>query len=50
VFGNKPGVVQQVPDAKGYFDDTIREQTSEIRGQVVQALSDFTDRIVRELS
>ena len=50
VFGHKPGVVQNVPDAKGYFDDTIRKQTSEIRGQVVQALSDFADRIVRDAS
>lgn len=49
VFGRKPGVVQQVPDAKGYFDDTLRESGPEVRKAVVDALKDFTKQIARPL-
>ena len=48
VFGRRPGVVQQVPSAKGYFTDTIARQAPEIRSAVLQVLDEFTDRIVRE--
>jgi hypothetical protein len=48
VFGRKPGVVQQVPAAKGYFDETLSSEGPAVRDAVLQTLSDFTDRIVRE--
>ncbi len=48
VFGRKPGVVQQVPAARGYFDETLQREGPAVRGAVLQAMSDFTDRIVQE--
>jgi hypothetical protein len=48
VFGRKPGVVQQVPAAAGYFDKTLSEGGPAVRAVLLQTLADFTDRIVRE--
>lgn len=48
VFGRKPGVVQQVPEARGYFDETLEREGPAVRQAILQTLSDFTDRIVRE--
>lgn len=48
VFGRpKSTVVQQVPSADGYFDDTLRESAPEIRDQLLAALDDFAQRITR---
>lgn len=49
VFG-RPGstVVQNVPTAKGYFDETLSNSADSTREAVTQALSDFADRIIRE--
>ena len=49
VFGRPNStVVQKVPDAQGFFSDTINESAPEIRDGFVDALKEFTDRIVRE--
>ena len=43
VFGRpKSTVVQIVPEAKGYFTDTITESGPDIRAAVIGALSEFT--------
>lgn len=49
VFG-RPGstVVQQVPSADGYFDDTIRERGPEIRDELRAAFQDFLNRLARK--
>ena len=50
VFGErKPGAVQQVPEAKGYFSDTLADNAPQIRGEVVRALDDFVKQIARPL-
>jgi hypothetical protein len=49
VFGNKPGVVQQVPAAKGYFDETLANEGPGIRGEVLGAFGGFVERLVRGL-
>ncbi len=49
VFGRPgSGVVQQVPEAVGYFDRTLGGNGPEVRDAVIQVLSDFCERIVRE--
>jgi hypothetical protein len=49
VFGRKGStVVQFVPEAKGYFDDTLSRGAAPTREAIAQALSDFADRIIRE--
>lgn len=45
VFGRKPGVVQSVPEAKGYFTDTLNDSASEMRVEVLKVLEDFTRRM-----
>lgn len=47
VFGRKPGVVQDVPAARGYFDETLSREGPAVRDGLIQAMSDFTDDIVR---
>jgi hypothetical protein len=49
VFG-RPGstVVQIVPEARGYFDETLSKGAAPTREAVVKAMSDFADRIIRE--
>jgi hypothetical protein len=49
VFGHKPGVVQDVPNAKGYFDKTLEREGQSIRGDVLRALTDFRDSIAKPL-
>lgn len=49
VFGRKPGVVQQVPEAKGYFSETIEGEAPAVRDDVVDVLVDFAQRIARPL-
>jgi hypothetical protein len=49
VFGHKPGVVQNVPDAKGYFDETLSKEGPGITRDVVSALNDFRNSITRPL-
>jgi hypothetical protein len=46
--GGKNFVVQTVPTAKGYFDETLSREGPAVREAVVRTMSDFTDRIVRE--
>jgi hypothetical protein len=49
VFG-RPGstVVQQVPEAKGYFDETLSESAPLVRAGILAVLSQFPDRIVAQ--
>jgi hypothetical protein len=50
VFGRPgSGVVQQIPTADGYFDDTLRESAPQIRADIIKALGDFTKKITRPL-
>jgi hypothetical protein len=49
VFGHKPGVVQDVPKANGYFSDTLRSQGPGIRDDVVRALGDFVTDLTKRL-
>lgn len=46
--GGRNFVVQTVPAAKGYFDETLQREGPAVREAVVRTLADFTDRIVRE--
>jgi hypothetical protein len=48
VFGRKPGVVQRVRKAEGYFDKTLAKAGPDIREDLAKALSDFTKRVLRE--
>ena len=49
VFGRPNStVVQTIPGAKGFFSDTISENAPQIRDGFVRALSEFTDRVVRQ--
>ncbi len=49
VFGRPgSGVVQQIPEATGYFDKTLEGNGPAVRDAVTQVLADFCDRIVRE--
>lgn len=47
VFGRKPGVVQNVPEATGYFDKTLNDGGPAIREDLLRAFNNFTERIVR---
>jgi hypothetical protein len=50
VFGDrKPGAIQRVPSADGYFDDTLRESAPEVQDELRRTFSAFVDRLVREL-
>jgi hypothetical protein len=49
VFGRKPGVVQTVEQAKGYFDDTLAAEGPGITADLVAALNTFRDSITRPL-
>ena len=46
--GGKNTVVQNVPDARGYFDRTISAQAPQVRADVLDALGDFINRFVAE--
>lgn len=49
VFGRPgSGVVQQVPEAAGYFDKTIEKNAPQVRDDLVRAMTNFADRIIRE--
>lgn len=45
--GGKNVVVQQVPEAEGYFDETIREQAPEIRAELVDTMAEFLNRLAQ---
>lgn len=47
VFGRKPFVVQHVPEATGYFSETLAQSGSEVRVELLKVLNDFTARITR---
>ena len=47
--GGRNAVVQQVPSADGYFDDTIRERGPEIRDDLRAAFQAFLNRLAREV-
>lgn len=50
VFGDrKPGAIQQVPSAKGYFDETVEGEAPQIRDDVVEVLEDFAKRLIKGL-
>lgn len=46
VFG-RPGskVVQQIPGARGYFTETLKNEAPSIQGDIVRVLEDFTRRL-----
>ncbi len=46
--GGKNFVVQNFPEAKGYFDETLTREGPAVREAVVRTLADFTDRIVNQ--
>lgn len=47
VFGRRPGVVQEVPAARGYFTETLEESAPEVRDSIRGTLADFAQRVVR---
>ena len=48
VFGRrKPGEIQRVPSADGYFDDTLRDEGPEIRDELRKTLAAWTNRLAR---
>lgn len=48
VFGRPHStVVQQVPEAAGYFDETLRDQGPEIRDEMREMLAAWLDRLAR---
>lgn len=49
VYGRKPNVVQNVPGVAGYFSETLEKAGPEIRGDVLNVLEDFTQRITKGL-
>lgn len=50
VFGrSKSTVVQQVPSAQGYFDETLRDQGPQVRDELRRTLAAWTERIARGL-
>ena len=50
VFGRPNStVVQNVPGARGYFDETIRDEAPQIREDVTEVLVDFARRLTRPL-
>lgn len=50
VFG-RPGstVVQNVPEARGYFDETLRDSAPQIRDTVTEVLVDYAKKLTRPL-
>lgn len=48
VFGRKPGVVQNVPGAVGYFDQTIRDSAPEVRAELENTLRSFKERLIQQ--
>lgn len=50
VYGQrKPGVVQHVPGAVGFFDDPLRDAAPEIRGDLQAVLRDYKRRLAAEI-
>ena len=48
VFGRpRSTVVQRVPSADGYFDDTLRDEGPEIRDELRKTLAAWTNRLAR---
>lgn len=48
VFGDrKPGAIQPVPAAKGYFTDTLAEAGPEVRDEILAVIRDYTIRALR---
>jgi len=45
--GGRNAVPQTVPELRGYFDEPIRESEREIRGDLIRALEDFKNSLVR---
>jgi hypothetical protein len=49
VFGRKPGVVQTVPEAVGYFDKTLADNGPAVRNDLAAALDDFAGTLIKGL-
>jgi hypothetical protein len=50
VFGRpKSTVVQTFPEARGYFDETLRGEAPQIREEITEVLVDFAQRLMRPL-
>lgn len=45
--GGKNSVIQNIPSADGYFDDTIRDSAKEIREDMRAVLAAWTERLAR---
>lgn len=46
--GGRNYVVQQFPEAAGYFNETLAREAPSVRDEVADVLADFTDRIARD--
>jgi hypothetical protein len=49
VFGRTPGVVQNVPQAKGYFSETLTREGPSIQQDVLAVLAAFNEQLGRGL-
>nr|MDP9471139.1 hypothetical protein [Chloroflexota bacterium] len=48
VFGRPgSGVVQQVPKARGYFDETLSREGPAVRDEILEVIRDYTIRALR---
>ena len=48
VFGRRgSGVTQSVPEVRGYFEESIREQAPEVRAEIIDVMADYAARIVK---
>lgn len=48
VYGRRPGVVQTVPGVKGFFSESLKEGSGEVREELRRTLAAFTERIARD--
>lgn len=49
VFGRRPGEIQMVPAAKGYFSDTIADSAPDIRDDLKNVVQGYLDQLGRPL-
>jgi hypothetical protein len=47
VFGRTPGEIQPVPQAKGYFDETLAAEGPKVRDDILDVVRDYTIRALR---
>jgi len=47
--GGKNFVVQDVPEARGYFDETIRDRAPQVADDITDVLADYAGRLLKGL-